>query len=134
MDIIHQRYKDLANVERAFWTKKSDTIELRPVHVRKKLRTRSREFIAMLSCTIEKHLKERWIDLNVTVEEGIHELPSINSISVHAGAVKCDQILEPRELGSKLLKALSVTLPKAILSSGIRISTRKKLEAKRTKP
>jgi hypothetical protein len=88
----------------------------------------------MLSHTIEKHLRERWIDLNITVEEGIHELSSINCISVHAGAVKYDQIPEPRELGSKLLKALSVTLPKAIPSSGICVSTRKKLEAKRKKP
>ena len=36
MDTIHQRYKDIANVEWAFRTMKSDTIELRPVHVRKK--------------------------------------------------------------------------------------------------
>ena len=35
MDTIHQRYKDLANVEWAFRTMKSDTIELRPIHVRK---------------------------------------------------------------------------------------------------
>lgn len=121
-------------MEWAFRTMKSDTMELRPVHVRKKPRTRAHVFIAMLSHTIEKHLRERWIDLNITVEEGIHELSSINCISVHAGAVKYDQIPEPRELGSKFLKALSVTLPKAIPSSGICVSTRKKLEAKRKKP
>ena len=67
MDTIHQRYKDLANVEWAFRTMKSDTIELRPIHVRKKPRTRAHVFIAMLSYIIEKHLREKWIDLNVTV-------------------------------------------------------------------
>ena len=38
MDTIHSRYKDLADVEWAFRTMKSDTIELRPVLVRKQPR------------------------------------------------------------------------------------------------
>ncbi|MGC8692748.1 MAG: IS1634 family transposase, partial [Thermoplasmata archaeon] len=133
METIHQRYKDLANVEWAFRTMKSDTIELRPIYVRKKPRTRAHVFIAMLSYTIEKYLEEKWKDLNITVEEGVHELMSINSVTVQSGAVKYNQIPEPRELGSKLLSALSVTLPKAIQSRGIKITTRKKLELKRKK-
>ena len=133
MEIIHRRYKDLANVEWAFRTMKSDTIELRPIHVRRKPRTRAHAFIAMLSYTIEKHLREKWKDVNVTVEEGIHELSSINCISIKVGGVKYNQVPEPRELGSKLLNALSVTLPKAIPNSGICVSTRKKLELKRKK-
>ena len=133
MEIIHRRYKDLANVEWAFRTMKSDTIELRPIHVRRKPRTRAHAFIAMLSYIIEKHLREKWKDVNVTVEEGIHELSSINCISIKVGGVKYNQVPEPRELGSKLLNALSVTLPKAIPNSGICVSTRKKLELKRKK-
>ena len=73
------------------------------------------------------------VDINVTVEEGLHELSSINCITVQVGAVKYNQIPEPREIGSKLLKALSVTLPKAIPCSDIKISTRKKLELKQKK-
>lgn len=110
MDIILLRYKDLANVEWAIRTTKSDTIELRPIHMKKKPRTRAHAFIVILSHIIEKHLRAKWIDLNITVEEGIHELSSINCITVHAGVVKYNHIPEPRDLGSKLLKALSVTL------------------------
>ncbi len=88
----------------------------------------------MLSYIIEKHLREKWKDLNIRVEEGIHELSSINSIEVQAGAVKYYQVPEPRELGSKLLSALSVALPKGIPCSGIQITMRKKLELKRKKP
>ena len=106
MDTIHQRYKYLANVELAFRTMKSDTIELRPVHVRKKPRTRAHVFIAMLSYIIEKHLREKWNDLNVNVEEGIHELSSINCITVQVGAVKYNSIPTTRELGSELIRAL----------------------------
>ena len=65
---IHQRYKDLTNVEWAFRTMKSDTIELRPIHVRKKPRTRTHVFIAMLSYIIEKHLREKWKDINIIVD------------------------------------------------------------------
>ena len=36
----------------------------------------------------------------------------------------------PEEIGSKLISALSVTQPETIPSSGIKISTRKKLELK----
>ena len=47
---------------------KSDTIELRPIHVRKKPRTRTHVFIAMLSYIIEKHLREKWKDINIIVD------------------------------------------------------------------
>ena len=133
MDTIHSRYKDLADVEWAFRTMKSDTIELHLVLVRKQPRTRAHVFIAMLSYIIEKHLREKWKDINVTVEEGIHELSSINCITVHVRAVKYSQIPEPREIGSKLISALSITLPKAIPCSDIKIPTRKKLKLKRKK-
>ena len=133
METIHERYKDLANVEWAFRTMKSDEIDLRPVNVRKKQRTRAHAIIVMLAYTIEKQLREKWKDINITVKEGINELSSINCITIEMGAVTYNQIPEPRELGSQLLAALSVTLPKAIPNSGIKVSTRKKLETKRKK-
>jgi transposase len=131
MKTIHDRYKDLANVEWAFRTVKSDEIDLRPINVRKKPRTRAHAIIAMLSYIIEKQLREKWKDINITVKEGINELSSINCISIEMGTVSYNQIPEPRELGSQLLNALSITLPKAIPNSGIKVSTRKKLELKR---
>ena len=111
----------------------SRNIELRPVHVRKKPRTRAHVFIAMLSYIIEKHLREKWINLNVTVEEGIHELSSINCITVQVGAVKYNSIPKPRKLGSDLMSALGLALPNAIPNRGITVATRKKLNVKRKK-
>ena len=133
MDTIHQRYKDLANVEWAFRTMKSDTIELRPVHVRKKTRTRGHAFIVMIGYIIEKYLREKWKDINITVEEGISELSSINSMEIQVGAVKYNQIPQARDIGSKLLNALSIKLPEAIPHTNIQVTTRKKLELKRQK-
>ena len=133
MDTIHQRYKDLANVEWAFRTMKSDTIELRPVHVRKKTRTRGHAFIVIIGYIIEKYLREKWKDINITVEEGISELSSINSMEIQVGAVKYNQIPQARDIGSKLLNALSIKLPEAIPHTNIQVTTRKKLELKRQK-
>ena len=69
METVHKRYKDLSNVEWAFRTMKSDTIELRPIHVRKKQRTRAHAFIIMIGYLIEKYLREKWKDINITIEE-----------------------------------------------------------------
>lgn len=88
----------------------------------------------MIGYIIEKYLREKWKDINITVEKGIHELSSINCITVNSGTTSYNQIPESRELGSKLLKALSVKLPKVVPNSGIIVSTRKKLEPKRKKP
>jgi transposase len=88
MEIIRKRREDLANVECAFRTMLSKTIELRPVNVRKKQRTRAHVFIAMLSFIIEKNLREKWKDMNITLEEGIHKPSFVNCITVQVGAVK----------------------------------------------
>ena len=87
----------------------------------------------MLSYIIEKHLREKWNDLNVTVEEGISELSSINSMEIQVGAVKYNQIPQARDIGSKLLNALSIKLPEAIPHTNIQVTTRKKLELKQQK-
>ena len=87
----------------------------------------------MLSYIIEKHLREKWIDLNVTVEEGIHELSSINCITVQVGAVKYNSIPTTRELGSELIRALGMTFSNTIPYRGITVATRKKLNVRREK-
>ena len=129
---VHQRYKDLAQVENAFRTVKT-TLEIRPLYLRNELRTRGHVFAVMLSFMIEKYLREKWWDLDVTVKEGIEELSSINSIKVHVGAVIYNQIPNPRKLGAQLLEALNITLPKAIGCRDVKVATRKKLSIKRKK-
>ena len=62
-----------------------------------------------------------------------HKTRSINCLTIETDAVSYNRIPEPRELRSQLLNALSFTLPKAIPNSGIKVSTRKKLELKRKK-
>lgn len=111
---------------------KSDAVELRPIHVRKKPRARAHVFVATLSYVIEKHLMEKWINLNNN-RGGGYPLSYIHCITVQAGVVKYNHVPEPMDPGLGFLSAFSVTLPKTIPCSGLGITKRKKLNLKHKK-
>ncbi|MBU0699947.1 IS1634 family transposase [bacterium] len=124
---VHRRYKDLANVEQAFRTMKTELLETRPVYVRKQKRTRGHVFVVMLAYIIIKELKRLWAEIDVKTEEGLNELTVITADEIKIGKISYQQIPEPRELGIKLLKAALVTLPKVLPYRNVNVATRKKL-------
>ncbi len=56
-------YKQLAKVERAFRTMKSDDLDIRPIHHRLEERVRSHVFLCMLAYYLEWHLRKAWAPL-----------------------------------------------------------------------
>jgi transposase len=126
--IIHDRYKDLALVEWAFRTGKTDFLELRPHYVRKATRTEGHVFVVMLAYKIIRNLAQSWKDIEVTIEEGVRELDSIclNTTKMN-GKMPFQTIPKPRKLGQRLLNALNIQLPDVVPDHGIIISPRKKL-------
>jgi len=126
--IIHDRYKDLALVEWAFRTGKTDFLEIRPHYVRKSTRTEGHVFVVMLAYKIIRDLARCWKDIEVTIEEGVKELDSIclNTIKRN-GKMPFQIIPKPRKLGQRLLDALDVQLPNVVPDHGIIVSPRKKL-------
>ena len=128
---VHDRYKDLAQVEMAFRTMKTVLLETRPHYVRKESRTRGHVFAVMLAYKIVRHLKAAWNSLDLTVEEGIQELGSISSTTVVIGSTQYQTVPKPRPLGEQLLNALHLVLPEAIPSRGVNAATRKKLTPRR---
>lgn len=129
---VHDRYKDLTQVEHAFRTMKTTLLEMRGVYVRKTNRTRAHIFIIMLAYVLAYELQQRWRDLNVTVEEGIQELASICTVELTlVGQARCQVIPDPRPLGQQLLERLNITLPDAIPHRGITVATRKDLISRR---
>lgn len=129
---IHNRYKDLAEVEYAFRTMKTTLLEMRGIFVRKAERTRAHVFIIMLAYLLAYQLRRLWYDVELTVEEGIAELASICSIEVVApGQVSYQTIPEPRQLGKILLAKAGVSLPDAIPCRKVEVVTRKKLLSER---
>ena len=129
--LVHQRYKDLAYVETAFRDMKTNLLNIRPINVRKANRTRAHFFIGMLSYMISKYLREEWKDFDVTIGEGVNELSTICCIETSVGAVKYNQIPQPRKTAEELISSLEIRLPEILPCSEVKVATRKKLNQKR---
>src|SRR5215475_13766895 len=131
-EMVHDRYKDLASVERAFRTCKTAHLEGRPIFVRREARTRAHAFVVMLAYQIIRYLASCWSAFDVTVAEGLHALTTLCLVEVspqHAPSYHC--IPTPRDAIARLLHSADITLPKAFALSGVRVSTRKKLQSER---
>lgn len=128
---VHDRYKDLTEVEWAFRTMKTGLLHLRGIYVRKAKRTRAHVFTIMLAYLIAYELRRLWQDVEMTIEEGIGELSTLCATEVIIGDVSIQTVPEPREQGRILLERAKVTLPEAIPCRRVKVFTRKKLVKER---
>src|SRR5262245_6190729 len=131
-DIVHDRYKDLASVEQAFRTCKTAHLEVRPIFLRREARTRAHALVVMLAYQIIRYLAACWSPFDVTVEEGLHALTTLCLVEVAPkNAPRYHCLPTPRDAIARLLHSADITLPKAFSLSGVRVSTRKKLQSER---
>jgi transposase len=131
-EIVHDRYKDLASVEQAFRTCKTAHLEVRPIFLRREARTRAHAFVVMLAYQIIQYLASCWSPLDITVVEGLHALTTLCLVEVspkNAPSYHC--IPTPRDTIARLLHSADIKLPKAFALSGVRVSTKKKLQSER---
>jgi transposase len=132
--IIHERYKDLAFVERAFRTSKTGQLEMRPVYVRRESSTRGHALVVMLAYQIVRYLQQAWVDFDLTVEEGLRELSNLCSVEmIVKDRASCHRIPTPRLTSAQLLKSLNIEMPEALPILNARVVTRKKLQTQRKK-
>ena len=130
--VVHDRYKDLAQVEQAFRTCKTAHLETRPIHVRTAEHTRGHVLVVMLAYLIRRELSRAWTWLDVTVEEGLHQLQTLSSTEMKVqGGGSCLRIPTPAAGSRALLKALDIHLPQALPHTNSRVVTRKKLPERR---
>jgi hypothetical protein len=129
---VHDRYKDLAQVEQAFRTCKTTHLETRPIHVRTEAHTRAHVLVVMLAFLIRRVLSRAWAALDVTIEEGLHQLQVLSSteMKVKDGG-SCLRIPKPNPACSALLNALDLRLPEALPDGNVRVDTRRKLPERR---
>jgi hypothetical protein len=131
-ETIHNRYRDLADVEKAFRTCKTGHLELRPIYVRKDSRTRGHAFVVMLSYLLRLKLEEAWRNFDLTVEEGLKQLSTLCAVENEVpGQTVFLTVPAPRDSLAKLFMALDIapptTLPRCITS----VDTKQKLQSRR---
>jgi hypothetical protein len=128
---VHDRYKDLAQVEKAFRNCKTMHLEARPIHVRTAEHTRGHVLVVMLAYLIRRELSRAWSSLDVNVEEGLRQLQTVCSTEVKVdGGGSCLRIPTPHEDTRALLKALDLRLPEALPHTETNVVTRKKLPSR----
>jgi len=126
---VHDRYKDLAEIERVFRTCKTAHLEVRPVYVRTEASTRGHVLVVMLAYLIVRALRRAWAALDVTVEEGLKHLTTLctQELTLPARKERVHNIPRPRDLSEKLLRAAGVRLPKALSSRHDPVVTKRTL-------
>jgi hypothetical protein len=127
---IHDRYKDLALVERDFRTLKTGHLEMRPWFVCTEDNTQAHALTAMLALKVRRHLEQAWWSLELTVEEGLRELEQLCVMElVHPGSGKvvARQVPEPSARQQQLLQALKLVLPTTVPEAQVTVGTRKKI-------
>jgi len=133
-ETVHDRYKDLSLVEQAFRTSKTVQLELRPIHVRLASHTRGHALVVMLAYRIVQELAVRWQAVDGTVQESLQELATLCCTELHHGDhLLCQEIPQPRPSVQRLLDAARVKLPPILPSSGVNVTTKKKLPERRKK-
>ena len=131
-EVVHDRYKDLQQVEWAFRDSKMTHLELRPVYVRNGARTRGHAFVVMLAYLIVQHLRKCWLPINGTVPEGLNSLASLTAVEVRiAGRPPYTQIPAPREDVRRLFEAADVSIPTVLPFQTAVVSTKKTLHRHR---
>jgi transposase len=128
--IIHDRYKDLALVERDFRTLKSGHLDFRPWFVCTEDNTQAHALTSMLALKIRRHLEQAWWPLEVTVEEGLRELEQLcvqELVHPQSGQVVARRVPDPSPRQAQLLKALKLSLPASVPEVRVTVGTRKKI-------
>jgi transposase len=128
---VHDRYKDLAEVERAFRTFKNGYLEVQPTFVRTELSTRGHVFVVMLAYLVERELDRYWRGLDTTVAEGIDELGSLRGVELRIAEATCQKVPEPTGLTKQLLEAADIRLPEVLPLRKVHVATRKSLVSQR---
>lgn len=111
---VHQAYRQLQNVERDFRDLKTGFLEVRPIFLRKKERTKAHVFVAMLALKIVRNLRQKLQNNNLpwTVHDALDALSRYIFLNYEIEAVKTQVLPQPDEIQSQIFEALGIKLPK----------------------
>lgn len=110
---VHDRYKDLAHVESAFRTMKTE-LEIRPLYHRLEGRTRAHVFLCMLAYIVERKFEKLTKEIEGTLQEKWDVLQHVMTVEVNMGRMQTFKVAEPSSEARQILRASKVTLPKKL--------------------
>ena len=117
---VHDRYKDLSQVEYAFRTMKTGFLEVRPVYVRKAKRTRGHVFITMLAYMIIHEIR-RLIPVGdgMTMKEILARLKAVALVELQDDNGAFYRVPEPDKATLDILNQLGVSIPSVFPKQGL---------------
>jgi transposase len=129
---VHERYRDLANVEQGFRTCKTGHLEMRPWFVTCEASTRGHALVVMLAYKIVRYLAHCWKPFDIEVVEALEALKQITLVTVHvAGYPAYQSVPTPRPELAQLLSAAGIELPQILPHLESRVVTRKNISESR---
>jgi len=118
----HDRYKDLAHVERDLRTLKTGLLEIRPLFVRKETRTRGHVFVCMLALKLSREMQRRLAATFGTTKEDPHGVTLQDALdALHRLCLltyplddthSITRLPRPDDQQTRILQALQVALPR----------------------
>jgi transposase len=117
---VHDRYRDLHEVEQDFRTMKTGLLEVRPIFVRKAPRTRAHVFVTMLALTVVHEMRRALVaafgttdddQMAVTVEEALVAFARLCLLTYHVQGTAVVRLPTPDERQAAILHALGTPLP-----------------------
>jgi transposase len=117
---VHQAYRQLQKVEHDFRTLKTGFLEVRPIFLRKKERTRAHVLVAMLALKIVRQLRQKLESKGLpwTAHDALDALSRYIFLSYEVEGIKTQVLPQPDEIQSQVFDALGIKLPQRSLSSG----------------
>jgi transposase len=117
---VHDRYRDLHEVEQDFRTMKTGLLEVRPIFVRKAPRTRAHVFVTMLALQVVREMRRGLVaafgttdddKMAVTVEDALLALARLCLLTYHVQGTSVTRLPTPDERQKAILDALGTPLP-----------------------
>lgn len=119
---VHDRYRDLHEVEQDFRTMKTGLLEVRPICVRKAPRTRAHVLVTMLAVKVVREMRRALVaafgttdddKMAVTVEDALVAFARLCLLTSHVQDTAVTRLPTPDERQEAILKALGTPLPTA---------------------
>ncbi len=103
-----------------------------PVYLRDENRTRGHALVVMLAYLMTQALRQRWRDIDLTVQEGLDRLASLCLIEVIIGGrAAYHRVPTPRDDVRRLFEAADVAVPAALPLAPARVATKQNLPQRR---